>query len=192
MSRRRGQNGSISKNGNWWTVRFWKDVPGQEERVYMREKICPTSGPGLLTASARKRRAKEIIAASGADKPETLQESIASVSGTTFCQQSEAWLRIMKKREVAPSTLYNWENCLNTWILPTKIFGTLFGELYLADIKKTVAQELIDQMVAGRLSPKSIQNYFQVVKMVFSSCVNEDEKNSTHAIGRRWAWLSRT
>lgn len=29
-------------------------------------------------------------------------------------------------------------------------------------------------MVAGELSPKSIQNYFQVVKMVFSSCVNED------------------
>jgi hypothetical protein len=27
---------------------------------------------------------------------------------------------------------------------------------------------------AGGLSPKSIQNYFQVVKMVFSSCVNED------------------
>jgi len=30
------------------------------------------------------------------------------------------------------------------------------------------------EMVAGELSPKSIQNYFQVVKMVFSSCVNED------------------
>ena len=29
-------------------------------------------------------------------------------------------------------------------------------------------------MVGGQLSPKSIQNYFQVVKMVFSSCVNED------------------
>jgi hypothetical protein len=174
MSRRRGQTGSISKNGKWWTVRFWKDVPGQEERVYMREKICPTSGPGLLTASARKRRAKEIIAASGADKLETVQESIASVSGTTFRQQSDAWLRTMKKREVAPSTLYNWENCLGTWILPTNIFGKLFGDLYLADIKKTVTQELIDQMVAGGLSPKSIQNYFQAVKMVFSSCVNED------------------
>ena len=174
MSRRRGQTGSIGKNGKWWTVRFWKDVPGQEERVYMREKICPTSGPGLLTASARKRRAKEIIASSGADKPETLREFIASVSGTTFRQQSDAWLRTMKKREVAPSTLYNWENCLGAWILPTNIFGKVFGDLYLADIKKTVTQELIDQMVAGGLSPKSTQNYFQVVKMVFSSCVNED------------------
>ena len=174
MSRRRGQTGSISKNGKWWTVRFWKDVPGQEVRVYMREKICPTSGPALLTASERKRKAKEIIADSGADKPETLQASIVSTSGTTFRQQSETWLRTVKKRTVAPSTLYNWENSLENWILPAGIFGTPFGDLYLAEIKRTVTQELIDHLVAGGLSPKTIQSYFQVVKMVFSSAVNED------------------
>ena len=62
----------------------------------------------------------------------------------------------------------------DSWILPTDINGIPFGDFSLAAIKKTVAQELIDQMVAGQLSPKSIQNYFQVVKMVSSSCVNED------------------
>jgi|SRR5450631_336802 integrase len=36
------------------------------------------------------------------------------------------------------------------------------------------AQNLIDQMVADDLSPKTISNYFQVVRMVFSSCVDED------------------
>jgi len=174
MSRRRGHTGSISINGKEWTVRFWKDVPGQEERVYMREKICPTSGSGLRTASARKRRAKEIIEASGADKPETLQASIASVCGTTFRQQSEAWLRTMKRRDVAPSTLSDWEGCLHTWLLPTSINGTPFGDLPLASIKKTVAQELIDHMVASDLSPKTISNYFQVVRMVFASSVDED------------------
>jgi integrase len=174
MSRRRGQTGSISKMGNWWTVRYWIDVSGREQRVYKREKICPTFGPGLLTASERKRRAKEIIEASGADKPETLQASVATVGGRTFRQESETWLRAMKKRDVAPSTLYNWKNCLDTWILPTDINGTLFRDLPLASIKKTVSQELIDQMVLGGLGPKSVQNYFQVVKMVFSSCVNED------------------
>jgi integrase len=150
------------------------DKPGQEDRMYMREKICPTSGPGLLTASARERKAKEIIADSGADKEETLKETVASVLGATFDEQSETWLGIMRKRKAAPSTLYNWKNCLDTWILPADINGTIFGDLPLASIKKTVAQELIDQMVAGGLSPKSIRNYFQVVKMVFSSCVNED------------------
>ena len=174
MSRRRGQTGSISKMGKWWTVRFWMDVPGQEERVYKREKICPTSGLGLLTASERKRKAKEIIEASGADKPETLQASIASVSSPTFRQQAQIWLQGVKRGDVAPSTLYDWEGCLNTWLLPTIIGGMPFGQLPLASIKKTVAQELVDQMVAADLSPKTISNYFQVVRMVFSSCVDED------------------
>lgn len=181
MSRRRGQLGSISKNGNWWTVRFWKDVPGQEQRVYMREKICPTRGPGLLTASARKLRAKELVAASGADKPETLQASLASVCGLTFRQQSETWLRAVQKRDVAPSTLADWEGCLNTWLLPT------IGDLPLAAIKRTVTQELIDKMVTGKLSPKTISNYFAVVKMVFASCVDEDGME-THP--RNWQRMS--
>ena len=168
MSRRRGQLGSVSKMGQWWTVRYWKDVPGQEERVYMRERICPTHGPGLLTASARKLRARQIIQASGADKPETLQASLASVCGTTFRQQSDVWLRSMRKRYIAPSTLRDWESCLSTWLLPT------IGDLPLATIKRTVTQELIDKMVVGDLSPKSISNYFAVVKMVFTSCVDED------------------
>jgi hypothetical protein len=93
MSRRRGQTGSTSINDKCWTGRFWMDKPGREDRIYMREKICPTSGPGLLTASARKRKAKEIIAASGADKGETLKKAVASVLGPTFGQQSEIGLK---------------------------------------------------------------------------------------------------
>jgi Site-specific recombinase XerD len=154
--------------GHWWTVRFWIDVPGQDTRVYKRERICPVSGPGLLAKSARRLRAREIIAESGADKPETLRASLVSVSTTTFRQQSETWLRAVRKRDVAPSTLSDWERCLDTWILPT------IGDLPLAAIKRTVTQELIDKMVAGNLSPKSIANYFAVVKMVFASAVDED------------------
>src|SRR5258708_23445385 len=60
MSRRSGQNGCIQKDGNWYVVRFWKDVAGQEKRQRVREKICPSSGPGKLSASGRKHKAKEI------------------------------------------------------------------------------------------------------------------------------------
>jgi hypothetical protein len=123
---------------------------------------------------SRKRKAKEIIEASGADKPETLRASLASVSSTTFRQQSDNWLRSVKKRDVAPSTLSDWEGCLNTWLLPTSINGSRFGDLQLTTIKRTVVQELIDQMVAGGLFPKSISHCFQVVRMIFSSCVDED------------------
>lgn len=53
MSRRRGQKGHIEESGKWYVVRFWMDVPGQEERKLVRERVCPTSGPGLLSKSER-------------------------------------------------------------------------------------------------------------------------------------------
>jgi hypothetical protein len=61
---------AIQEDGNWYIVRFWKDVAGQEKRQRVREKICPIYGPGKLSASERKHKAKEIIAASGADTAE--------------------------------------------------------------------------------------------------------------------------
>src|SRR6266436_4567617 len=70
MSRRSGQNGCIQEDGNWYIVRYWKDVTGQEKRQRVREKICPISGPGKLSVSERERKAKKIIAASGADSVE--------------------------------------------------------------------------------------------------------------------------
>ena len=62
MSRRSAQTGSISISGDWWRVRFWMDVPGQENRVRMSKRICPVSGPGVLTESERSRKAKRIVA----------------------------------------------------------------------------------------------------------------------------------
>src|SRR5256884_1514101 len=59
MSRRSGQSGSIQKEGNWYVVRYWKDVAGQEKRKRVYERICPISGPGKLSASERERKAKE-------------------------------------------------------------------------------------------------------------------------------------
>ena len=46
------------------------DVPGQDKRVHKRARICPVSGKGLLSKSARERFAREIIAKSGADTEE--------------------------------------------------------------------------------------------------------------------------
>jgi hypothetical protein len=187
MSRRRGQTGSISKNGNWWTVRFWTDVPGQETRVYMREKLCPTSGPGFLSASERKRRAKEIIEASGADKAETLRESLASLSGTTFRQQSEAWLRMMKRRDVAPSTIRDWESCLNTWLLPTSINGTPFGKSPARNHQKN-GRAGLDRPDGCRwfISGRALPTTSKLCGWFFRPALTRTGKNFIRAIGGRW------
>src|SRR5882757_8937070 len=78
MSRRSGQSGSIQQDGNWYVVRFWKDVVGQEKRQRVYERICPVSGPGKLSASERERKAKEIIAVSGVDTVEHFEKVVQS------------------------------------------------------------------------------------------------------------------
>ena len=67
MSRRSGQKGYIEKRGHAFYVRYRIDVSGQEKRQYACVRICPTSGPGRMGLNERRRRAKEIIAESGAD-----------------------------------------------------------------------------------------------------------------------------
>src|SRR5579863_7572171 len=133
MSRRSGQNGSIQEDGNWYVVRFWKDVAGQEKRQRVRERVCPISGPGSLSASERKRKAKEIIEASGADTAEYFEKVVRSNHGITFRDQAEIWLEQMKhrkRRPVAPSTLTTWECCLENWLNPH------IGHMPLDNIKK--------------------------------------------------------
>src|ERR1700688_1013839 len=99
MSRRSGQNGCIQEDGNWYVVRFWKDVEGQEKRQRVREKICPISGLGKLSASGRKHKAKEIIAASGADTVEHFEKGVRSNHDITFRKHPDFGLTKMKTRK---------------------------------------------------------------------------------------------
>src|ERR1700730_3080933 len=153
MSRRSGQRGSIQQDGNWYVVRFWKDVTGQEKRQRVREKICPISGPGKLSASERERKAKEIITASGADSVEHFNKVVRSIHGTTFREQAVIWLNQVKDRKrkpLAPSTVENWESHLEKWINPN------IGDIPLDAVNNLAMKGLVAKMIAsGKLSPKS-------------------------------------
>jgi integrase len=171
MSRRSGQTGCEERSGNWYVVRFWKDVEGQEERKLVREKICPISGPAKLSASERLRKRKEIIAASGADTVKHFDRVVRSIHGVTFREQAAMWLeqiRTRKRKPVAPSTISNWESALDNWVNPN------IGGMPLDAVNNLAMKELVAKMVAsGQLSPKSIGNYTQIVKMVVASAINE-------------------
>jgi|SRR6185437_4930536 len=171
MSRRSGQNGCIQEDGNWYVVRFWKDVAGQEKRQRVRERICPISGTRKLSASERKRKAKEIIKASGADTAEHFEKVVCSNYGITFREQAEIWLEQMKNRKrkpVAPSTLTTWECCLENWLNPN------IGHMPLDNIKNLALKNLGIKMVEGGLGESAIRSYTNVVKMVVASAVNEE------------------
>ncbi len=166
MSRRSGQTGHEEKSGKWYVVRFWMDVPGRNDRRLIRAKICPISGPGSLSASERLRTRKEIIAASGADTVQHLENVQVSNRCTTFREQATEWLAYMNKRRrnpVAPSTIETWESCLRKWLIPN------LGDLPLAAVDNDSVKALVSKMADAGLSPKSISNYIQAVRSIVAS-----------------------
>ena len=180
MSRRTGQNGYIERSGKWWVVRWWMDVPDQYDRRHLRAKICPVSGVGYLKASERKKRARDIIAASGADSSELFNKVVKQEEGITFQKQAMHWIEQMKTRKrkpVATSTLELWDGCLRIWLNPK------IGNLPLSEINNAVLKTVVATMSEGGLSPKTIDNYTQVVKMVVASAV---DKEGEEIYPRKW------
>jgi hypothetical protein len=169
MSRRTGQDGHVEISGKWWVVRWWMDVPGKEEREHKRAKICPIVGPGTFSESARKRRAREIIAESGADTEAHFKRVVKQDSCVVFSTQASIWLaqmRTRKRKPVANSTLDNWVGCLQKWLNPA------LGDLPLSEVNNAALKRLVSTMSEGGLSAKTIDTYTQVVKMVVASVVN--------------------
>jgi len=180
MSRRTGQSGHVEKSGKWWVIRWWMDVAGQEKRTHKRARICPISGPGALSRSARERRAREIIVESGADTEAYFNKVVKQDGGLIFREQAVIWLahvKTRKRKPVAVSTLELWEGCLRNWINPQ------IGDLPLSEVNNAALKGLVATMSEGGLSPKTIDNYAQVVKMVVASAVN---KEGEEIYTRKW------
>src|SRR5580704_744819 len=111
MARRSGQGGYVERKGNAFYVRFRIDVPGQEKRAYKSVRICPAFGPGKMTKPERERRAKLIIAESGADTEGHFKLVAADNLGVTFKQQAERFMtRVQnrKRRPIKPATAQSW------------------------------------------------------------------------------------
>jgi hypothetical protein len=171
MARRSGQGGYEEVKGNWYHVRFRKDVPGQEKRAYVSVPICPVSGPGALTKPERFRRRKEIIVASAADTEEYFKNVEAINHGVTFRKQAEWWLdhvQTRKRKPIKPATADGFRSYLNKWLNP------FLGDLPLSSVNNLIVKGLVTHMMETRMSPKTVGNVIQVVKMVVGSAVNEN------------------
>jgi integrase len=155
------------------------DVPGQVKREHVRRKVCPISGPGSLTESERRRKGKEIIAASGADTVELFEKVVAGNNGTTFRQQAEWWLSYMKDRKrkpLASSTYDTWRSCLDKWLNPS------LGDLPLPAVDNDPAKALVSKMVDAGLSPKTVTEYTKVVKAVVASAKDPKTRKQLYPV----------
>ena len=135
---------------------------GQEKRRHMRERVCPISGQGSLSKSARERRASEIITASGADTVEYFSQVVKQSHGVTFREQAKWWINHVKERRrkpIAVSTLKTWEGCIHNWLNPN------IGDFPLFEINNAVFKTVIAKMSEGGLSPKTItDNYAPILE----------------------------
>lgn len=167
LSRRRGQNGYIEKAGRWYTVRYWKDVAGQDKRHLVRERICPIDGPGSLSKSEIKRKAKEIIQASGVDTAEYFAAVVKpNPTGVTFRKQSEIWLQNSQSRKRNPignSYAATIQGALDKWILP------VIGDLPLGSVDNLAVKLLVDKMSTAGLSARTVNKFVEFVQQVVAS-----------------------
>ena len=134
-------------------------------------RICPINGPGSLTKAERERKAKEIIAESGADTPECLAQAEGNSNGVTFREQAAWWINHVQQRKrkpIAPATVESWQGCLDVWILPN------LGDVPLSSVGNLALKRLVEKMVEAGLSAKTVNTYSQVVKSVVASAVNEE------------------
>jgi len=186
MSRRSGQTGYIERSGNWYVVRFWMDVEGQEKRRLVRERVCPASGPGRLSASERKRKGREIVAASGADSVKHFEQVVLQPSlGVTFRQQAETYLEWVTMRDREPiRDISTIRGALNKWILP------VIGDLPLSQVHNGTVKAVVDRMkqfrsaVGGTLSPRTIGMYVSLVGRVVASLKNPETGEPIY--NRKW------
>ena len=102
---RRGQVGTIEVSGKWYVVRYWK-YPAGKNRIHASERICPIDSKalGYLPKGERRRRANEIVDASGVNDAKQFVENHV---GTTFREQAEWFLSHSvnrKRRPAKPAT----------------------------------------------------------------------------------------
>jgi len=141
--------------------------------MHRRERICPISGPGLLTKPEIERRAREIIAASGADTVEHFEKCAALSQGMTFRQQAAWWIKHIQSRKrnpIAPATAAGYRSYLKNWLNPH------FGDLTLASVDNRVAKDLVAKLGEAELAPKTIVEIVGVLKMLLASAINSDGK----------------
>lgn len=131
----------------------------------------PVAGAGCPSKSSRDRRSREGVSEKGIDPEERFNRVSKQESSLTFMEQAQCWLeraKVRKRKPVANATIASWEGILNNWLYP------LIGDLFLANINNAALRRVVLKMSEAGLSPKTIETYSQVVKMVVASAVDEE------------------
>jgi integrase len=154
------------------------DLQGEEKRRYFRERICPISGPGKLSASERERKAKDIVERSGANSKERFNRVV--LGETTFREQAMVYLQWAVTRSREPiKDATSIRAAFNKWILPA------IGDMPLGHVNNITVKPMIDKMKSSKsLSARTINKYVEYVKQVMASLKDGETGEPIHR--RKW------
>jgi integrase len=164
LARRRFQKGQLLLLQEGWSVRFYEDVFENGERRRHRVQRFLGTLEELPTKRLAFRAMEDTLAVvnSLAYRPRT------TATLREFAKQWVEKCRTRNRRPVKPSTLCNWESILANHVLP------VLGSTPLSLVDNRAMKTLVEGLVRKGLSPQTIKNIVQVVKLVKVSAVDEN------------------
>ena len=149
MSRRSGQTGSLMSVGQKWYGRYWRDVPGKENREHPLVVLGEKSS---MTKPEARRKLMAIIEAEGVNTPQHLERALKPA--VTFNSIADAW-----EAKRLP-LLHNSSQFITPGRL-RKHVRPFFGSMAIEEIRTGTVNDWIRSMTAKKLEPKTIHNVWK-------------------------------
>ncbi len=149
MSRRSGQTGSLTLVGQKWYGRYWRDVPGKENREHPLVVLGEKSS---MTKPEARRKLMAIIEAEGVNSPQHLERALKPA--VTFNSIADAW-----EAKRLP-LLHNSSQFITPGRL-RKHVRPFFGSMAIEEIRTGTVNDWIRSMTAKKLEPKTIHNVWK-------------------------------
>jgi integrase len=159
------QRGKIFRKGSSWHLRYktYRFVDGRKVWQTTSTKLADYDLRHRTQQSVEK-EAEDFLTSLTPVKP----AGVLAKGVKTFKEQSEIWLQrceTRQRRPIKPATLKNWKSHLRVHILPR------LQNVLLPDVTNKVVKDFVATL---KLSPKSIRNVVQVIKMVKASAIDDD------------------
>lgn len=159
MARRRFQDPTPSRKGNWWWINVWQDEfnEGRRTRKRKRVKVCPAETP--------EREARKI--ASEMLRP--MNQGLQTIgSATRFAEYVNGTYRPTVLPLMATTTRASYEGTLRKYLLP------VFEEMPLRDMNALALQKYFSGLATSTLGPHTVLKIKEVLSAVLGSAVRYD------------------
>jgi Phage integrase, N-terminal SAM-like domain len=157
MARRRFQNPTPVRRGEWWTLRVWKDTftKGMHHRTRERIRLAPAT----MGVREVQKLANEYL------RP--LNQGLETIgSATNFRSYVEKTYRPVVMPGFAKSTQNRTNGVLDNYLLPA------FGNLCLRDLSRLSVQRYFSEMASSPLAHESKDKIRDVLSSVLTSAVD--------------------